>query len=82
MSLGTFLLIILVIILLGGFSGVRRRPVLRDRPLRWWQPRSRPRYCADISITRQTLISRGSAYTLIGLRCSFHVSRPKGHAVF
>ena len=30
MSLGTILLIVIVIALLGGFSGVRWRPVLRD----------------------------------------------------
>ena len=33
MSLGTILLIILVIALLGGFSGLGRRPLLRDRLL-------------------------------------------------
>ena len=40
MSLGTILLIVLIIILLGGFSGVGRRPLLWDRLLRRWRPRA------------------------------------------
>ena len=39
MSIGTILLIILVILLLGGFSGFGRWPLLWDRLLRRWGTR-------------------------------------------
>ena len=47
MSLGTILLIVIVIALLGGFSGVRWRPVLRDWLLGRRRPWPRVGYRAD-----------------------------------
>jgi hypothetical protein len=59
MSLGTILLIILVIILLGGFSGFGG-PVLRDRLLRWRRARPHNRNPTDLGFARQAL-SLGAA---------------------
>jgi hypothetical protein len=54
MSIGTIILIILVIALLGGFSGWGG-PVLRDRLLWWRRPWPRAGYRVDPGFARQTL---------------------------
>ena len=55
MSIGTILLIILVIILLGGFSGFGGRSVLRRRLLRWRRARPHNHYPIDLGFARQAL---------------------------
>ena len=57
MSLGTIIIIILVIALLGGFSGFGGGPFYGNRLLWRRRPRSRARYCPDPSFARQTLIA-------------------------
>ena len=59
MSIGTILIIILVIALLGGFSGIGRRSVLRHRLLRWRRPRPDNRDLADPGFARQALSRQG-----------------------
>jgi hypothetical protein len=55
MSIGTIILIILVIAPLGGFSGWGGGPFLRDRLLWWRRPWPRAGYRVDPGFARQTL---------------------------
>ena len=55
MSLGTILLIILVIILLGGFSGFGGGPFYGDRLFRWRWDRPHTHYRAGLGFARQAL---------------------------
>jgi hypothetical protein len=58
MSIGTILLIVLIIILLGGFSGIGGGPCLWDRLLRGRRARTRGRYPLDLGLARQAVKGR------------------------
>ena len=60
MSIGTILLIILVIILLGGFSGFGGAPFY-GTGLRRWRARPHTRYRAGLGFARQVLNCRRGA---------------------
>ena len=75
MSLGTIILIILVIALLGGFSGIGGS-FLRHGLLRRWRSWSRNRHSADFALAWQTLIKQRSRESILP------VALPTGARVF